>query len=327
MKIIFFGTPEFALPALHRLIAGPHEVCLVVTQPDRPKGRGQKLEASPIKQLAEQHGLSILQPHRLRREPEAVEAIRAAGADLGVVAAFGQILPREVLEAPRLGCLNIHPSLLPLYRGAAPIQRAILEGQSDTGVTLILLDERLDSGPIVAQQRTEILPDDNARSLGDMLAVLGADMLVRVIDEAHETGHIDSVAQDDALATLAPRIAKEEGLIPWSDPTEAIMHRLRALTPWPGAFTFIAGERQLTLVQAEPLWENEAEELGAMNEADPGTVTSLKKEFGFTVKTGDGHLLVTAVQPQGKKPMEGWAFIVGRNIQKGDHLGSPMRKA
>lgn len=322
MKIVFMGTPEFALPALLRLIESKHEVCLVITQPDRPKGRGQKVVASPVKVLAEEHGLRVLQPKSVRKEPVA-EAIREAGADLAVVAAYGQILPREVLTAPRLGCINIHPSLLPLYRGAAPIQRCIMDGCSDTGVSLIMLNEGLDSGPIVAQQPVEILSDDDVLSASDMLAVVGADMLLRVIDEAEQTGHIDAVPQDDALATYAPQLKKEEGLIPWGDSTERIMYRLRGLTPWPGAYTYVNGDRMIILLRAEPLWENEAEELGEMNEADPGTVTSLMKGFGFTVKTGDGHLLVTSVQPQGKKPMDAEAFVIGRNIKKRDELGPP----
>lgn len=320
MKIVFMGTPEFALPALNRLIDSPHEVVLVITQPDRPKGRGQKLEAPPVKQLAEEHGLRVLQPQSVRREGIA-EAIRQTGADLAVVAAFGQILPRDVLEAPRLGCINIHPSLLPEYRGAAPIQRAILDGNSDTGVTLIMLTEGLDSGPIVAQQRIEILDDDDARSVADMLAVMGADMLMRIIEEAEKVGVIEAVPQDDALATYAPQIRKEEGLIPWADPTAMIIYRMRAMTPWPGAYTFVDGERLLMIIQAEPLWSNEAEELGEMNNAKPGTVTSFQKGFGFTVKTGDGHLLVTAVQPQGKKRMDATAYIIGRNIEVGQKLG------
>lgn len=323
MKIIFMGTPEFALPALQRLVDSKHEVVLVLTQPDRPKGRGRKVEASPVKALAEERGLRVLTPARLRRDPEALIAIRDAKADLSVVAAYGQILPREVLDATRLGCINIHPSRLPEYRGAAPIQRCLLDGNSDTAVTLIMLTEELDAGPIVAQQEVEILPDDDALSLSHMLAVMGADMLLRVIDEAGQTGRIEALPQNEELVTYAPMITKEEGLIPWTDPTERIMHRLRAMTPWPGAYTFIEGKRQLGIAQGEPLWSNEAEELGEMNQAAPGTVTSLKKGFGFTVKTGSGHLLVTAVQPEGKRRMDAAEYIVGRNIEPGKKLGPP----
>jgi methionyl-tRNA formyltransferase len=323
MKIVFMGTPEFASTALERLIASPHQVALAITQPDRPKGRGQKLEPPPVKVLALAHGIPVLQPRSVRRE-DIASAIRETSADAIIVAAFGQILPREVLEATRLGCLNIHPSLLPAWRGAAPIQRCLLEGASDTGVTIMQLDEAMDHGPIIAQQSIEILADDDARSLADMLSVLGADMLVRVLDEAEKEGRIESVPQDHALATLAPAIKKEEGLIPWTDPTERIMYRLRAMTPWPGAFTFIGGERQLTILQAEPLREDEAEELDeTIPKAKPGTVTSLMKDLGFTVKTGNGHLLVNKVKPEGKKQMEGWAYIIGRNIAVGEKLGPP----
>ncbi len=320
MKIVFFGTPEFALPALERLIESRHEVVLVVTQPDKPKGRGQQVAASPVKEMALRHGLEVIEPVKLRAEGVA-ERIRAVGADLAVVAAYGRILPAEILQAPRLGCINIHPSMLPQYRGPAPIQRAILDGLDETGVSLMLLVEEMDAGPIVAQQTVEILGDDDARSLTAMTGVVGADMLLRVVDEAEASGRIEAEPQNDEEATYAPPLEKHEGLIPWSDPTERIMYRLRALTPWPGAYTYINGERLLIVTQAEPLWDNEAGELGEANKAQPGLVTSLKKGFGFTVKTGDGHLLVTAVKPEGRKPMDAHAFVIGRGINEGDRLG------
>ena len=319
MKIVFMGTPEFALPALQRLIDSPHEVCLVLTQPDRPKGRGRKLQPSAVKQLALEHDLPVLEPRKLLAECVA-DKIREAGADLAVVAAYGRILPKAVLDAPRLGCINIHPSMLPEYRGAAPLQRCILDGFDWTGVSLIMLVEDLDAGPIVAQQRVEILADDDSQSLGEMCAVVGADMLMHVIDEAEKNGHIDSIEQNHEEATYTEPIKKEEGLIPWSDPTDNIMYRLRAMTPWPGAYTFINGKTQLQIIQAEPLWENEIEQLGERNNADPGTVTSIKKIFGFTVKTGDGELLVTSVKPQGKRIMDATAFVNGRSIKVGDRL-------
>ena len=322
MKIVFMGTPEFALPALQRLIESRHEIVLVITQPDRPKGRGQKIEPPPVKTLALEHGLEVKQPTRAERA-QIAGWLREKNADVTIVAAFGMLLPPDVLAATRFGCLNIHPSLLPAYRGAAPIQRCILEGNDESGVTIMQLVEELDAGPIVAQQRFEILPDDDARSVADMASVLGADMLLRVLDESEQNGAIESEPQNDDEATYAPPIEKEEGLIPWDLPTEQIMFRLRALTPWPGAFTFIndqRGERQLNIIQAEPLWPNEAEELGKMNNAKPGTVTSLLKDFGFTVKTGSGHLLVTAVQPAGKGQMDAQAFINGRSIEVGQNL-------
>ncbi|MCE5229584.1 methionyl-tRNA formyltransferase [bacterium] len=320
MKIVFFGTPEFALPALERLLHSKHEVAFVVTQPDRPKGRGQKVIPSPVKELAQRHGVEVIEPVKLKAEGVA-EKIRAAGADIAVVAAYGRILPAEILSAPRLGCINIHPSLLPEYRGPAPIQRAILDGRDETGVSLMMLVEEMDAGPIVAQQTVEILGDDDARSLTDMTGVIGADMLLRVLDEADSTKAIEAEPQNDEEATYAPPLEKHEGLIMWADPTERIMYRLRAMTPWPGAYTYINGERMLIITQAEPLWDTEAEELGEQNKALPGAVTSLKPGFGFTVKTGDGHLLVTAVKPEGRKPMDAHAFVIGRGINVGDKLG------
>ncbi len=319
MKIVFMGTPQFALPALERLIANPHEVILVITQPDRPKGRGRRLEASPIKQVAQGQGLRVIEPRKLRAEHVA-ETIRESGADLGVVVAYGRVLPREVFEAPRLGCLNIHPSLLPEYRGAAPIQRCLLDGRDRTGVTLMMIEEDLDAGPIVAQQAIDILPDDDARSVGNLCAAVGAEMLLRVIDEAQRGGTIESTPQDKEKVTYAFPIEKGEGLISWGASTEEIMLHLRGMTPWPGAFSFIAGQRRLSIVQAEPLWENEAEELEPANDEPSGRVTSIKKGVGFMVKTGSGHLLVTRVRPEGKREMDAGDFVNGRGIQVGDVL-------
>lgn len=323
MNVAFFGTPEFALPALERLIHSHHAICLVVTRADKPKGRGQRVEAPPVKLLAQAHGLPIIQPKSCRREDVAGQ-IRQSGAEMAVVAAYGQILPKTVLEAPRLGCINLHPSLLPKYRGAAPIQRCILEGNTTTGITLIRLIEQMDAGPIIAQQRVEILPDDDASSVRDMCAVMGADMLMRVLDEAETHGDIESEPQDHEKATYAPPVRKEEGLIDWARSTEEIMFRIRAMQPWPGAYGYINGEKRLQIVQAEPLWPNEARALGeAANRAEPGTVSSIKKTFGFTVKTGTGHLLVTAVQPEGKGRMEASSFVNGRGIGVDDRLAPP----
>lgn len=318
MKIVFMGTPEFALPALERLLDSRHEVVLVVTQPDRPKGRGQKVAPSPVRELAEARGIPVITPVSVRRENVAGQ-IRATGADLCVVAAFGQILPDDVLAATPLGCLNIHPSMLPEYRGAAPIQRCLLDGRIETGVTIMKLVTELDAGPIVAQQRVDILPDDDARSLGHMCAVFGADMLLRIIDEADRTRVIETVEQEHDKATYAPPIRKEEGLIDWARPADEIMFQLRALTPWPGAFTFINGTRRLTIVQAETRTEDQPED--GKDTPTPGTVIDIEKGRGFLVQAGDGPMLVIGVQPEGKRPMDAADFVNGRGIAEGDRLG------
>ena len=319
MRIVFMGTPEFALPALERLIDSRHEVVLVITQPDRPRGRGRQTQPSPVKEMALAHGLKVIQPVRVRKEPVA-EAIRQTGADLGVVAAFGQILPQDVLDAPRLGVINIHPSMLPEYRGAAPIQRCLLDGRRETGVSLMMLVQELDAGPVVAQLPLEILDDDDAQSVAFLAAAMGADMLLRVIDEAEQSGAIEAVAQDPNGVTYAGPIRKEEGLIPWDDSTDEILIRIRGMVPWPGTYCYIDGKRLLHITKAEPLWPNEAEEIDKAQEWQPGFVSSILKGFGFTVKTGDGHLLVTRVRPSGGKEMEAPAFINGRGIAVGDWL-------
>ncbi len=322
MKVCFIGTPEFALPALDQLIRSQHKVVLVLTQPDRPRGRGRKVQPSPIKRLVDEKGLTVLQPGLLREDGRQIAAaIRDSGARISVVASYGQILTDEILNATPLGCINIHPSLLPAYRGAAPVQRSILDGNTKTGVTIMQVTRELDAGPVITQQTIEILPDDNARSLGEMAAVIGAEMIIRIINEAEKTGRIESEEQDHEAATYADRIRKEEGMINWAYTTEEIMFHLRAMTPWPGSYTFINGKKRLTLVQAEPLWGNEAVELGEpMQETEPGTVTGLKKGFGFSVRTGSGHLLVTRVKLEGKKQVDAASFILGRGVVPGDYL-------
>lgn len=319
MKICFMGTPEFAVPPLQRLIESRHEVALVVTQPSKPAGRGRRITDPPVKTLADQHGIPVLQPASLKKDPLDAK-IRELGIDLVVVVAYGKILPDALLAAPRIGSLNIHASLLPEYRGAAPIQRALMEGRDETGVTIMQVVSELDAGPIVSVRRAEIHDDDDSLSMHNYLSVLGADMLVGALDEIEKTGVIEGEPQDDTLATYAEMVRKEEGLIPWSDTSMEIIHRLRALTPWPGCFTSMSGKR-VRVLQAEPLGEEMAEHIKADDGAEPGAISGIEKGFGFCVRTGDGHLLITRVQPEGKDQMEALAFMNGYKLQIGDALG------
>jgi methionyl-tRNA formyltransferase len=324
LKVCFMGTPEFALPALDRLIRSRHKVALVLTQPDRPRGRGRRVIPSPVKQLADEHELTVFQPERLKKEgPQVAAAIRDSGARISVVASYGQILPDEILNATPFGCINIHPSLLPAYRGAAPVQRCILDGNTQTGVTIMKVVREVDAGPVIAQQTLEILPDDDARSFSEMAAVIGAEMLIQVIGEAEKTGLFELEEQDHDAMTYADRIHKEEGLINWNRTTEEIMFHLRGMTPWPGSYTFINGWKQLTIIQAEPFWEEGTRNLGEeedMLDAEPGTVTGIMKGFGFSIRTGSGHLLATRVKLEGKKQVDAASFILGRGVQQGDRL-------
>jgi len=319
MKICFMGTPEFAVPPLQRLIDSKHEVALVVTQPSKPAGRGRKITDPPVKTLAEKHGIPVLQPASLRKEP-IEDKVRELDIDVLIVVAYGKILPDALLAAPRIGCLNIHASLLPEYRGAAPIQRAIMDGCSETGVTIMQVVTELDAGPIVAVRRAEIHDDDDSLSMHNYLSVMGADMLLGVLDEIERTGIIEGEPQDDALATYAEMIRKEDGLIPWSDTSMEIMHRLRGLTPWPGCFTSLRGKR-LRIHQAEPLNEEMAQHIEADDTVEPGTISGVEKGYGFSVRTGDGHLMITRIQPEGKDQMDALAFLNGHHLRVGDPLG------
>lgn len=324
MKIAFMGTPDFAVPALTRLIESEHEVVLVVTQPSRPKGRGRKVVDPPVKTLADASGIPVLQPETLKAPVPGVGAledrIRELGVDVIVVVAFGMLLPQSLLDAPRLGVLNIHGSLLPAWRGAAPVQRCLMDGGTETGVTIMKMVLKLDAGPMIAQERVEIHEDDDARSVTDLLSVLGADLLIRVLADIGESGEIEGVEQDESLATYAAKITRADGVMDWSLTSERIMFNLRAVTPWPGAWTSWDG-RRMKIVQAEPLAESEAEHHGATLTLKAGTICGLMPGFGFIVATGGGPLLVTRLQLEGRPETDAAAFLRGHKVEVGQKLG------
>jgi methionyl-tRNA formyltransferase len=307
-KLVFMGTPEFAVPALQTLLQ-THTVVGVVTQPDRPAGRGQQLRPSPVKRLAEQAGLPVYQPKSLRSET-AAEPVRAWQPDLIVVAAFGQILRPHLLDLPPHGCLNVHASLLPRWRGASPIQHAILAGDVETGISLMRMDVGLDTGPVYAQQAIPIGPDDTAASLHDRLAVLGGEMLREHLADILD-GHLTSFPQDDSLATYAPLINKEDGRLDWSQTSEALHRRLRAMTPWPGAFTTWQGA-PLRILAAWPV-------TGRLPVGEPGEV--VRYHDTAVALTGDGGLELQQVQLAGKRAVATADFIHGRPDFIGSLLG------
>lgn len=308
-RLVFMGTPEFAVPVLEALV-GPYQVVAVVTQPDQPTGRGRKVESSPVKKTALAHDLPVLQPPSLRR-PEIIAELRELAPEVIVVAAFGQILPPEVLAIPSHGCLNIHASLLPHYRGAAPIAAAILAGEERTGVTLMLMDEGMDTGPILAQAGCEIEPQDTTGSLSVKLARLGADLLVETLPR-WLAGRIAPQPQDDNLATYCRIITKKDGLIDWSSPATALGLRVRAYHPWPGTYTYWQG-KLLKIWRARPVT------LGPSSEK-PGQVISLDGEVA--VVTGTDALLLEEIQLAGKKAMAIQEFIRGQRNFIGSVLGS-----
>lgn len=301
LRIAFAGTPEFAVPALETLLASPHEVVGVITQPDRPAGRGRRLAPPPVRTAAEAAGLSVIQPERLERATLA----RATGGDcdLMVVVAFGQLLPADVLEWPAHGALNLHASLLPRWRGAAPIARAILAGDRETGVSAMQMTPALDAGPVLARRRCAIAADDTAATLHDRLAALGPNLLSEVL--ADLPGHVAAAqAQDDAAVTFAPKLRAAEAVIDWGLPAAAIERRVRAFDPWPGARTALA-ERALRLRRARVL----ASAAGAA----PGVVVAAGDD-GVDVATGEGMLRLLEVQPAGGRAMPASDFARGHDL-------------
>ncbi len=289
LKLIYAGTPEFALPALAALLAGPHRVIAVYTQPDRPAGRGRKLAPSPVKRMALEHDLPVYQPENFK-SGESLDALRELGADLMIVAAYGLILPPAVLAAPRLGCLNIHASLLPRWRGASPIQHALLAGDSHSGITLMKMSPGLDSGGIVARRRIAIADDWSAAELHDALAPLGAEMLTDALDDI-ESRLAAAEPQDDSLATYAPRLVKAQAEVDWSKPARQLAREVRAYNPWPVSFTSLDGDNLR-------LWRAEA--IDADASCAPGEV-SLHDRAGVWVACGAGTLRVTELQFAGRK--------------------------
>ncbi len=312
LRVIFMGTPELAAASLKALLAEPtFQIVAVVTQPDRPKGRDLKLQPSPVKQLALTAKLPVLQPQKAREE-NFIAALRQLQPDLIAVAAFGQILPKTILDLPRFGCLNVHTSLLPKYRGAAPIQAALLNGDHETGVTIMKMDVGLDTGDILTQRATPIRDDDNAATLHDRLAQLGAELLVETIRD-YAAGKIQPRPQTHELATHVPKIKKEEGRIDWSQPARAIWNRIRAFTPWPGAFTYLSGESEkLTLLK---LWR--AEPIDYNGEA--GTILQADKN-GIVIGCGTGALRVLELQREGSRRMTAGEFLAGHPLIAGTRL-------
>lgn len=299
MKSIFMGTPEFAVPTLERMVAAGHEVTAVFTQPDRPKGRGQESTASPVKIAAERLGIRVYQPERVRR-PEVVEEIRALQPEVMVVVGYGQIIPQTILDIPPHGIINVHASLLPKYRGAAPIQWAIARGETRTGVTTMRIDAGLDTGDMLLKEETEIGQEETAVELSARLAPMGAGLLERTLAKLST---IKPEKQDDLQATLAPILKKEDGRIDWTLPAREIACRVRGFQPWPGCYTTWRGKRlAIWRARAQAGW------------AGTGEIR------GTRVGCGEGLLELIEVQPEGKKRMTAEAFLNGHQVKDGEVL-------
>lgn len=309
VRIVFFGTAELACASLKSLRTGSDfQIVAVVTQPDKPKGRDLKVQPSPVKMVAQEFQLPLLQPLKAR-DPAFIEEVRALQPDLFVVAAYGQILSQTLLDIPKYGALNVHTSLLPRHRGAAPIQWAILSADEETGVTIMKMDAGLDTGPIVAQERTPILSQDNSQTLHDRLASMGADLLVRTIP-AFLSGEVQPQPQPAEGSSYARKISKEDGLLDWKQPAAVLWNKVRAFTPWPGAFTFQTSHSQQRLLK---IWAAAPVE----SSGTPGQVLQADKT-GIVVACGCGALRIETLQREGGKRVSAAQFLAGQPIQPGE---------
>jgi methionyl-tRNA formyltransferase len=332
LKVVFFGTPKFAVPTLEALLASNDITLLgVVTQPDKRRGRGGKLMAAPIKELAQLHGLTVWQPPRLKKCPETLAALQKAQADVFVVVAYGQLLPLPILELPLLGCINVHGSLLPRYRGAAPLQWSLFNGDLETGVTTMMMDQGMDTGPMLLKSTFAIPALMNAEELGEQLSTDGAKLLIATLQQL-ERQAIEPTPQPEEQATYAPLLKKEDFSIDWARSAVAIHNQVRGFYPHCGS---LWRQQNIKILQTVPLlpeylsalpqgWGNQLENLNLEPQASvaPGTLVALAKKMGPVVQTGNGLLLIREIQMAGKKNQSGWDWVNGQRLELGEVLAS-----
>lgn len=315
MKIVFMGTPDFAKGVLEAIVeSGEHEVILAITQPDRPRGRSDKMIPSPVKEYALSKNIDVMTPVKIKTK-EAVDELKKYEADIFVVAAFGQILSKEILDMPRFGCVNVHASLLPKYRGAAPIQWVIADGLKETGVTIMQMNEGLDTGDILTQSKVEISDDDTGESLFDKLMSDGASLLVNTL-KLIEEGKVSPIPQNDEEATYAKILKKEMGKIDFAMTAREIRNRIRAFTPWPGGYTFLNGK----MLKIKACHVYEGSDLATDSSISDGTIVKSTKDELY-VKCKDSVLVIDRLQPEGKKEMSAHDFLLGNKISEGCVLG------
>ena len=310
MKIVFMGTPEFAVESLKALVEAGHDVVGVFTQPDRPKGRGNRVEETPVKKYALANGIKVFQFEKIRKQ-EGLDALRGLAPELCVTAAFGQILSKKILEVPKFGTINVHASLLPRHRGAAPVNQAIIMGDEVTGVTTMFTDAGLDTGDMLLKTETRIGPDETAGELTERLAVMGAKLLIETIAEL-EKGTLKQTKQDESQATYEPMMDKSVGMIDWSKSPKEICDLVRGTNPWPGAFTYLNGD-------VLKIWGAKAYETEDVSE--PGKVIVSSPRGGLVVSCGGGAVEITLLQAPGGKQMPAKAYLSGKKIDAGIHLG------
>ncbi|MFG6368462.1 MAG: methionyl-tRNA formyltransferase [Lachnospiraceae bacterium] len=312
MKVVFMGTPDYAARALEAIINAGHEVTAAVTQPDRPKGRSGQVQCSPVKECAVKHGITVLQPVKIKT-PEAIEELRRYVADIYVVAAFGQILSKEILETPKFGCVNIHASLLPKYRGAAPINQCIIDGENETGVTIMQMDTGIDTGDILTQKKVILEDKETAETLFDKLTQAGAELIVETLPKI-EQGVLIPTKQDESGASYVKMMDKAKGKIDWTCDAVSIERLVRGLNPWPSAYTFY---QEKTV----KIWRSDVVELSTEDTQQPGTIVRVSKDF-FDVACGKGILRIYELQLEGKKRMDTKSFLLGNPWKTGTLLGT-----
>jgi methionyl-tRNA formyltransferase len=308
MKILFMGTPSPAKICLEALINSREEIAAVITQPDRPKGRGLKLAPSAVKETAIHYNIPVFQPEKIK-DKDVYDLIRGFKPDLIVIVAYGKILPKEIIDIPKLGTINVHASLLPKYRGAAPVQRALLNGEKFTGITIMKVTEELDAGDIILQESIPIYETDNTATLTEKLFKLGAQLLVKAVGQIKD-GKAKCIKQDEKNVSFAPTLKKENGIIDWNKKAAEISDQIRAFDPWPGAYTYYKG-KILRILKAEQK---------AGEGCPEGKVIEIIKNRGFVVGACDGELLITEVQPESGRKMSAWEFISGHKLNIGDDL-------
>jgi methionyl-tRNA formyltransferase len=307
MRIVFFGSPETAVPSLKRLLNEGHQIELIFTQPDRPSGRGKKFTPSAVKKAAEELGIPVYQSGKIRRDKAALEKIQEIDPDLIVVIAFGQIIPSSIIFSPKYNSINVHYSLLPKYRGASPVQWAILKGEEKTGITIFELNEKMDEGDVLTKKETPIFPHETAFQLEQRLSEMGMDLLIETISGIQ---NIKKRKQDDSLATYAPLLKKEDGRIDWKNESTFIERQVRAFTPWPSAFTFFQKKRLKILKGRTAISETE--------DFSPGQVVHISKDGIHIMCGGKSCYVVENLQPENKKPMDAYSYTLGAQMKSGD---------
>ncbi len=311
MKIVFMGTPEFAIPSLLGLIEKNYNILAIVTQPDKPRDRGKKVKYTPVKEIALKHNISVLQPLNLRDE-SLISHLRLLKPDIIIVIAYGKILPKEILKIPKSGCVNVHASLLPAYRGAAPINWAIINGEKKTGVTTMYMDTGLDTGDIILKKEIEISDDMTAGQLHDLLANLGKELLLKTLEDIKQN-KVNRIAQDHSKESYAPMLTKDVGIINWNHSAKSIVNLVRGTNPWPGSYTFLKGKKM-------KIWKTSIYEVQD-GSGKPGIILDYIKNLGWIVKTGKGLIAIEEIQmPSGKK-MSVDSYIRGHDVNIGTVLG------